>query len=129
MVNFENDYLFGLDNENKIKDILENKFGELKKNHRYSKYDFENDKYVIELKTRRICYNQYPTTLLTCNKVIETTKKIYFIFNFTDGIYYIRYKEKLFNTFDKKMFSRINKSFDEKEYYFIPIQYLKKISI
>lgn len=128
MVNFENDYIFGASKENEIFDILEQKFGKLIKNSRYSKYDFENEKYAIELKSRKCNYSFYPTTLLTCNKITNTNKKLYFIFNFTDGIYYIKYREHIFNTFEKKKYSRVNKTYDEKDYYFIPIEYLKKIN-
>jgi hypothetical protein len=129
MVNFEDDYIFGLSQEDKIKDILESKFGKLVKNSRYCKYDFENEKYCIELKSRKNEYSKYPTTLLTCNKITDTKKKLYFVFNFEDGIYYIKYKEHIFNTFQKKPFSRINEEYDKKDYYYIPIICLKKITI
>jgi len=127
MVNFENDYIFGFSKENEIIDILEHKFGKLIKNSRYCKYDFENERYAIELKSRKCNYSFYPTTLLTCNKITNTNKKLYFIFNFTDGIYYIKYREHIFNTFEKKKYSRVNKTYDEKDYYFIPIEYLRSI--
>ncbi len=127
MVNFEGDYIFGEKQQEIIKPILEKTFGSLISNDRYSKYDFENDNYYIEVKTRKNSYYTYPTTLLTCNKITNTDKTLIFIFNFTDGIYYIEYDEKIFNCFEKKMFSRINKKFDMKDYYYIPIDMLKKI--
>lgn len=127
MVNFEGDYYFGEEQQQLIKPILEAKFGMLKSNDRYSKYDFENESYYIEVKTRKNSYNTYPTTLLTSNKITKTDRSLIFIFNFTDGIYYIEYDEKIFNCFEKKLFSRINKKFDMKDYYYIPIDMLKKI--
>jgi len=128
MVNFENDYNFGEIQETLIKKKLETKWGELIQTGRWDKYDFINNKYNIEVKSRKCDYNNYSTTLLTCNKIVEEpNKKLYFVFNFTDGIYYIRYKKELFDKFDKKLFSRINQSFDMKEYIYIPIIYLKKL--
>lgn len=128
MVNFENDYKFGEMQEEAIKPKLEAKFGELVQTDRWAKYDFINDRYNIEVKSRKCKYNAYQTTLLTCNKIVkESGKKLYFIFNFIDGIYYIRYKKSLFETFEKKLFSRINKEYDMKEYIYIPINFLKKL--
>lgn len=128
MVNIEQDYLWGEEKQELIKSRLESKFGMLRSMGRWDKHDFKNQHFNIEVKSRKNAYNTYPTTLLTCNKIVEEpNKRLYFIFNFTDGIYYIRYKKELFETFEKRMFSRINQSYDEKEYYYIPIQYLKNL--
>lgn len=128
MVNFEADFEFGEAQETKIKIKLETKWGQLIQTGRWEKHDFINKKFNIEVKSRKCKYNTYPTTLLTCNKIVEEeNKKLYFVFNFTDGIYYIRYRKPLFDTFEKKLFSRINQEYDMKEYYYIPIEYLKKI--
>lgn len=131
MVNFENDYKFGEDQENLIKNKLETKWGGLIQTGRWEKHDFINNKYNIEVKSRKCKYNSYPTTLLTCNKIVEEpNKKLYFVFNFTEeinSVYYIKYKKNLFDTFEKKLFSRVNKDFDKKLYYYIPIELLKKL--
>lgn len=128
MVNFESDYRFGELEEDRIHKTIEKRFGLLTKMSRWDKHDFKNERYNIEVKSRKCNYNTYPTTMITCNKVVEEeNKKLYFVFNFRDGIYYIRYREALFSTFEKKMFSRINEAFDEKQYFYIPIQLLKKI--
>lgn len=128
MVNFENDYKFGEQEEERIHKTLEKRFGTLTATGRWEKHDFKNDRYNIEVKSRKCNYSTYPTTMMTCNKVVEEeNKKLYFVFNFRDGIYYIRYRPALFSTFEQKKFSRINETFDEKMYYYIPIQLLKKI--
>jgi hypothetical protein len=60
---------------------------------------------------------------LTCNKVTDTVGKgIIFLFKVTDELCYIKYDKVLFDTFERKPFSRVIKdSRDEKDYYFIPI--------
>jgi len=100
-------------------------------NSRYSKYDYEGDKYIYELKTRNNLYCSFPTTLIASDKIItKSPKRQIFLFNFKDGLYYIKYKEKKFMKFDLKPFCR-NKRNDyndlEKLYYYIPIEKLKKI--
>jgi hypothetical protein len=100
-------------------------------NSRYSKYDYEGDKYIYELKTRNNLYCSFPTTLIASDKIItKSPKRQIFLFNFKDGLYYIKYREKKFMKFDLKPFCR-NKRNDyndlEKLYYYIPIEKLKKI--
>ena len=130
MVNFENDYLYGIQKQKEILSILRDYFGlELQETvGRWKKYDFYSDKSIFELKSRKNTKTRYPTTLLTCNKVVsESGKDLIFLFNFTDELCFIKYDEKLFSTFERRLFSRINESFDEKEYYYIPIERLTTI--
>jgi len=130
MVHFQKDYLYGVSQEAKILPILQDHFGkELNRNQeRWGKYDFYTDTSIFELKSRTNRKNAYPTTLMTCNKVVNIEdKELYFLFNFTDELAYIKYDPVLFDTFEKKNYSRINQSYDEKEYYFIPIQHLETI--
>jgi hypothetical protein len=130
MVHFQKDYLYGIQQEAKILPILQNHFGNtLERNQeRWGKYDFYNDKSIFELKSRTNKKNAYPTTLMTCNKVVNIEdKELYFLFNFIDELAYIKYDPILFNTFEKKNYSRINQCYDEKEYYFIPIHCLETI--
>jgi hypothetical protein len=70
----------------------------------YSTFDFKNKSQTvfIELKSRRIKHDDYPTAIIGLNKVracADPTKSYWFFFNYTDGLYYIRYNESLFNTF------------------------------
>jgi len=130
MVNFENDYLYGIQKQKEILPILRDHFGkDLEETvGRWKKYDFYSDKSIFELKSRKNTKTRYPTTLLTCNKVVsESGKDLIFLFNFTDQLCYIKYDPDLFSTFERRLFSRINESFDEKDYFYIPIERLTMI--
>jgi hypothetical protein len=125
MVHFENDYKFGLDQQQKIIPILNHCFTTklIQYEGQYSKHDYYDDNATYELKSRKVKFNTYPTTLLTANKITSNKKQhLIFIFNFTDKIAIIKYNKKRFNKYEKKMYSRINEEYDEKEYYFIPIE-------
>jgi hypothetical protein len=57
----------------------------------------------LELKTRRIRHDQYPTTMVGRNKIeycSNANTDYYFVFNFSDGIYYIKYDKALFASFE-----------------------------
>jgi len=59
----------------------------------------------IELKTRRIRHDQYPTTMVGQNKIDYCSSPnvdYYFAFNFSDGLYYIKYDRALFDTFERR---------------------------
>ncbi len=95
------DMNMGLTMEDALKPVLEKKFGELKKTHHYHSFDFENLKYLIELKTRRIKFGKYPTLIFSEKKLIKARKikeekpdiKIYFMWKCDDGLYYWEYVE------------------------------------
>ena len=129
-MSFKSDYNLGINKENEILPVLKEFFKRdiIKNNNTYSKYDFEDNKYKYELKYRRNNYNTFNTTLIAVDKVIE--HKQIFIFAFTDGVYYIKYRKSKFDTFETKPFLR-NKRNDyndiKKDYFFIPIEKLKKI--
>jgi hypothetical protein len=125
----EIDEKFGFEKEEQILDIINIKFNDnIKKCNRYNKYDFEGLKYKYELKSRRNNYNSYPTTMIPEDKIKENMK-IIFLFSFIDGLYYIKYRPKIFNTFETRNFRRTDRgSFDiEKKYIYIPIEKLKLI--
>lgn len=127
-MHYQIDYLYGKEQEKKVYPILKEHFDEnLTQSPDHSKHDFESDTVTIELKSRKCNFNTYPTTLLTCNKIVETSKRQIFCFNFQDGIYYIEYDPKLFDQFLKKSFSRSRRSGDYKMYYYIPIEDLTLI--
>lgn len=95
---------------------------------KYSLYDFYDDEYKYELKSRNNKYETYPTTLICCNKLSDKT---IYLFNFQNGLYYLEYDEELFSTFERKPFKRNPRegiSDYEKEYIFIPIEHLIKIN-
>lgn len=129
---FQNDYKFGLNNENKILPLINKYFKEdiIKSVSSFSLNDFQSHTTLYELKSRTNAYNKYNDTLLGFNKIIDGVKKQVFLFNFTDGLYFIEYNETLFNTFTKKPFVRNARAdFDDKpkQYIFIPIKNLTKI--
>ena len=128
MVHFENSYQFGKKAEKEIIPILTDFFKrEIKEyTERFSKFDFYDEIYNYELKTRTNSYKRFPTTMITENKIAGEKKQI-FIFNFTDGIYYIEYDKELFDTFEKQQFSRAGIKSDEKSHIYIDINYLKPI--
>lgn len=95
---------------------------------KFHKYDFEGSKYIYELKSRNCTMEQYPTTLLPADKVIKTKKQI-FLFNFTNGLYYIEYDEEAWKDIAVLSFRRFRFGVNdlEKPYYHIPTTLLKKI--
>lgn len=119
----ENDRKMGQFNEKKLKSILDKRFGVLtKKTERFSIIDFENDKYLVELKSRKISSSHYPTTIIGYNKIEEflrSGKKCYAVFHFTDNktLYY-----KITNKKIKGL--EIGYVYDKK-HLFIPIKLLK----
>ena len=55
-------------------------------------YDWVNDNYYVELKSRNNDFNTYPTTMIGFNKVEEwgkdtSNKRYFFLFAFLDGFY------------------------------------------
>lgn len=127
MVNYESDYRYGEQQQRVIFPLLEKKWNGIVAQSRYAKYDAVSDTVNIEIKSRKNKYNAYPTTMLTMNKISDLSKTNIFVFNFTDGVYYIEYDDR-FKTYSKNMFSRAGIEEDEKEYIFIPIEHLTKLS-
>ena len=129
---FKSDYSFGKKNEVNILSRINNYFkDDIKEVQKQTEvFDFEGNLNIYELKSRTNTYKAYNTTLLGYNKIIKANKGQVFIFSFTDGLYYIKYEEEIFKTFEKKMFVR-NQRNDyndtEKLYIFIPIDKLTKI--
>jgi hypothetical protein len=133
------DLAFGLYNEEKIKPLLEKYFGLplTKEPHRYAHHDYFSDdrQKIIELKSRRNTYNKYETTLLNSSKIrnipSDTTAEYYFVFNYTDGMYFIKYDKEQFNTFKCEDFTRIHRADKDEhpvKHYYIPIEALTRIN-
>lgn len=125
----KNDMKLGFESENKCKIYIEDITGSLNKTDMFDVFDYYNDEYLVELKTRRNEYNKYPTTMIGLNKIIEARKelkKCIFCFKFTDGLYY--------HIFDKNIDYEIKKGgrsdrgcFEIKDYVYININQLIKI--
>ena len=128
------DKQLGEQSEFKHKEIFNTFFNDnFKKLSNYHPLDFEGNTYFLEIKTRTNNYDAYPTSLIPASKINyckKQNKETYFIFVFTDGIYYIKYDDNLFKTFEIKPFKRpdrIDHSDKLQNYYYIPIINLSKL--
>jgi hypothetical protein len=124
----ENDYQYGRQKECEILNKMNEYFHDniTQTEARYDAKDYVGDKYRYEVKSRRINYNQYPTTIIPTDKVMDN---IYFLFNFIDGLYYIRYNKEVFSKFKIDYFHRRDGGQNNKNklYFYIPINELTQI--
>ena len=93
----------------------------------YSPYDFENKEKKIraELKSRTISvHSEYTTFMPVHKKNSKGDGRLYFVFDFPDGLFIIEYTEKLFNNFETVFMKNGNK---ETETFKIPIRLLTRI--
>ena len=132
MVNWENSYKYGEKKEKELLPILQEYFGkDIKRNEkgRYAKYDYTDEKVNYELKSRTNKIKQYPTTMITQNKVEgnDANKDLILLFNYTDCLAYIEYEAEQFKQYTTENFSRLGATFDEKPHLYIPIEHLKII--
>jgi len=95
------DLSYGFKSENEIHSILEEHFGTLFKSKlnpemgKYYEFDKYNEEYFIEIKSRRIQHDKYPTLFFGENKLIkgdEILKKcphlrVFYLWRCQDGIY------------------------------------------
>ena len=126
MVHYQNDYLFGTEKQKDVLPKIQTYFKRnIKENpEQYAKFDFEDDNFNYELKSRKNTLNKYPDTMITLNKCIAGDKGLILLFNFTDTLAYIEYNKEIFDTFRTQNFSRANQQWDMKEHIFIPINLL-----
>ena len=133
MNDFQRDLAFGLDKEEKLVSLFNDKFNvKFIKKATFDSFDFTSDTIELELKSRKNNYITFPTTIVPKSKVdsIKKNKRFIFAFAFYDGIYYIEYDKEVFDTIECKMFLRNYRTGykDKKQlYYFIPVSILKKI--
>ena len=127
MSKFLIDYNFGLKKEVEILEILKKYFNDdtiIKLN----VFDFKGISYY-ELKSRNNEYNKYSSTMIGNNKIIKASQlddDVYFLFSFTDGLYYWKYDKNY--KLEIKKGGRIDRGIAEiNDYAFIPIEILIKI--
>lgn len=117
-MSLQRDLRFGLNEEVVYKPHLEKWIGgSLKKLDCMNLFDFEvcDQKILLELKSRRITHNKYPTTLIGENKVnyaVEKLKEgyeVYFIYNFLDGLYFVKFHNNMVN-YPKRYLQRSDRS-------------------
>jgi hypothetical protein len=124
--------------ETTLKPTLEHFFKiTLHQTNRFHLFDYisDNQEIYIELKTRECTHLKYKDTMIGMNKIykaielITEGKKIYFVFKFTDGIYYWNYKGTHKNEWVRDG-GRNDRSINEwktKGYLYIPYNLLIKI--
>ena len=109
MRTFKEDYETGIASEETIKPILEHFLNQsLIKTPTHFPMDYASKTAFIEIKTRTYSSTFFETTLLPYSKIQfakATKRNIFFVFVFTDGIYYIKYDNR-FDTFDTQIFQR-----------------------
>ena len=85
------DLSFGLEKESGCLPKLESIFGKLEHTKGlFSLWDYENTNVIIEIKSRRVSKNHYPTTIISQKKIdamLKDPRESYAIFNFTDGLW------------------------------------------
>lgn len=131
---FKQDYQNGIMVESQLKSVLEYKFVDtLVKTGQYDTLDYEGERCFVEIKSRTNRYDQYPTTMIQQSKfdyARKQTKPVYFVFAFTDGVYYIQYNSEVFDTFESGYFQRpgrIDKIDKRQVYVYIPITSLTRV--
>jgi hypothetical protein len=129
MVHYQNDYIYGTEKQKDVLPKIQNYFKRIIKENpeQYAKFDFEDESYNYELKSRKNTLNKYPDTMITLNKCNADNKGLILLFNFTDTLAYIEYDKELFKTFRTQNFSRAQQQWDMKEHIFIPINLLTMI--
>jgi hypothetical protein len=137
MPTLKGDLEFGTKNEVTVHSTLENVFEKkLIRRGGYSTFDYDDGgTFFVELKTRRINHDMYPTSLIGANKVAiaanNPNKKYWFCFSYLDGLYGLEYNKDLFATFDNSSYTRGARddcSNNVQQCYFIPIEKLQKLN-
>jgi hypothetical protein len=130
MSKFLIDYNFGLKKEVEILEIIKKYFNDdtIIKLNKYNVFDFKGISYY-ELKSRNNEYNKYSSTMIGNNKIIKASQlddDVYFLFSFTDGLYYWKYDKNY--KLEIKKGGRFDRGLSEiNDYAFIPIEILIKI--
>jgi hypothetical protein len=96
---------------------------------RYDTIDFYGNVADIELKTRTCRYGAFPDIMINACKAskYKVGKKLYFAFQFTDGIWYIEYTPQAFSDIEKRPFKRIGSVYKEQLCFFIPLDRLLRL--
>lgn len=147
MENFNLNYSFGTRSEREILPTIREYFGkDIKKSaDKMAKHDFyDTNGGLYELRTRKFSCNKYPTTVVACDKYYCMTEEnskgrdLYFLFRFTDGLYYIKFtlqgfeEYKIDNNYCRNTPRQYGKGvkYDRpRPHVFIPIEHLTKINI
>ena len=104
---FTSDYSFGKTQEERVLSKICKFFNEeIKPTAEYCRWDFESFNTIYELKSRNVFSNTYDDVMINYSKIQPIHKAQYFLFNFTDGLFYIKYDQHVFTDFELKVFKR-----------------------
>lgn len=130
------DIAYGTSRETNLHSQLEELVGDsIERKGGMSVFDYSNKSKTIyvELKSRRIKHDEYPTALIGLNKVEFCNKAdvdYYFAYSYLDGIYYIKYDKELFATFEVNTSylrgERLDCSNRPSAILYVPVKHLKK---
>ena len=131
-MSLKRDLDFGIASEDNLFSKIKGVYGDdVCKTSQYCKCDYESETVMIELKTRRNSYNAYPTTMVPASKItymLDSGKKSFCLFYFTDGLYAIEIDNYIIREFDLREGGRYDRGRPElNSYYFIPIGLLTKL--
>jgi hypothetical protein len=92
--------------ETTVFQLLKERYGNVtRSNNRFCPYDFESNNIRFELKTRSIKHDAYTTAPINDSKIARTLVDccdvLMFLFQYTDGLYYITYDKELFKGFKR----------------------------
>jgi len=112
-------YQFGKKSEESILPIIREYFKrDIKATEgRYNSFDYKDDQYNYELKTRTNKMQQYPTTMITLNKCKD---KSILLFKYTDFLAFIEYDEDKFKNYETKRYTRYEDR-EKRDHIFIPV--------
>jgi hypothetical protein len=130
MVHYQESYIIGKIGEEKVLPIIKEFFKRdiQQSKNQYDKYDFFDNKYNYECKTRLVNKNTYIDTMITFNKLKDDDKPLILLFNFLDKLCYIKYNKEKFKKYRINKFSRAQLKNDEKHHIYIDISDLKDIT-
>ena len=99
---------------------------------KYALFDYSDDDFFIEVKSRRNKKDRYPDTMVGYNKIKffldNPGKKSYCVFNFTDGAFYVEINEETVKQFRITEAGRRDRGFNEiKKYAFVPVKLLQPL--
>lgn len=131
------DLIFGRGSEWNNKTIIEKYLAiNLAPMGHYDIFDFTNkdETVYVELKSRRVRHDAYPTAIIGANKVdacSDPNKTYWFAYAYTDGVYILKYDKELFDTYQRideyQRGARPDCSNNPKKVVLIPYQHLSRI--
>tara|TARA_S200002703_G_scaffold121986_1_gene107878 strand:+ start:1390 stop:1893 length:504 start_codon:yes stop_codon:yes gene_type:complete len=92
------DLSFGYTSEENLLPLFRRVYGDkiVKSSDRFSFFDYSDDDSLIELKTRRINHDRFPTALCNLEKVKKLAadpRQAYLVFSYLDGVFQVPIKE------------------------------------